>query len=42
MKKNDIPMTTAIRALKAANVAFELKTYDFTPHGGTADAARQL
>jgi Cys-tRNA(Pro) deacylase len=42
MKRNDIPMTTAIRALKAANAAFELKTYDFTPHGGTADASRQL
>ena len=35
-------MTQAIRALKAAGAEFELKTYDFTPHGGTAQCAAEL
>ena len=35
-------MTQAIRALKAADAEFELKTYDFTPHGGTAQCAAEL
>ena len=35
-------MTQAIRALKAAKAEFELKTYDFTPHGGTAQCAAEL
>jgi Cys-tRNA(Pro) deacylase len=42
MKPDTIPMTMAIRALKAAKVDFELFAYDYTPHGGTADAAAQL
>ena len=35
-------MTQAIRALKAAKADFELLTYDFEPHGGTAQCAREL
>ena len=35
-------MTQAIRALKAAKAEFELFTYDFTPHGGTAQCADEL
>ena len=35
-------MTQAIRALKAAEAEFELFTYDFTPHGGTAQCAAEL
>ena len=42
MKPETIPMTQAIRALKAAGAEFELKTYDFTPHGGTAQCAAEL
>ncbi len=40
MKPETIPMTQAIRTLKAAKAEFELKTYDFTPHGGTAQCRR--
>ena len=40
--KDEIPMTMAIRALKTAKVQFNLKTYVFTPHGGTIQAATQL
>ena len=32
----------AIRALMAAKVAFEPRTYPFVPHGGTAQAAAEL
>lgn len=32
----------AIRALKAAKIDFELRTYDFTPHGGTIQCATEL
>lgn len=32
----------AIRALKAAGVDYELRTYDFTPHGGTIQCAQEL
>ena len=35
-------MTMAIRALKAAKIDFELFTYDYTPHGGTAECSREL
>ena len=42
MKPETIPMTQAIRALKAAKADFELMTYDFTPHGGTAQCAAEL
>lgn len=40
--KDEIPMTMAIRTLKAAKVAFNVRTYTFTPHGGTIQAAVQL
>jgi len=39
---DDIPMTMAIRALTAAKVPFAARTYDFTPHGGTIQAATEL
>ena len=38
----DLPMTMALRALAAAKVAFTPRTYAFTPHGGTAQAAAEL
>ena len=40
--KEEIPMTMAIRALKAAKAAFSVKKDTFTPHGGTIQAAMQL
>ena len=40
--KDEIPMTMAIRALKAAKAAFTLRTYTYTPHGGTIQAATLL
>ena len=42
MKPDTIPMTMAIRALKAAKVDFELFAYDYTPHGGTIQCANEL
>ena len=42
MKPETIPMTQAIRALKAAKAEFELLTYDFGLHGGTAQCAAEL
>lgn len=41
-QEKDIPMTTAIRALKAAGVTFEAQPYDYVEHGGTAEASKQL
>ena len=38
----DMPMTMAIRALNAAKVAYTPRTYAFTPHGGTIQAATEL
>jgi len=38
----DIPITTAIRALRAANADFEPLVYDYVEHGGTDRAAREL
>jgi len=42
VKPKDIPMTSAIRMLKASGVPFEARTYDFTEHGGTIQAATEL
>lgn len=42
MKPETIPMTMAIRTLKAAKVPFDLLTYDYTPHGGTIQCATEL
>jgi len=38
----DMPVTTAIRALRDARVAFEAITYPYVDHGGTAHAAKEL
>jgi len=38
----DIPTTTAIRALRAANVPFEPCVYDYVEHGGTRHSAECL
>jgi Cys-tRNA(Pro) deacylase len=38
----DIPVTTAIRALRAAKADFEPCAYDYVEHGGTGRAAREL
>ena len=37
-----IPVTMAIRALRAANVAFEPHLYTYQPHGGTRVSAEEL
>lgn len=42
MGNGDIPMSMAIRALKAAKVKFEARTYPFIMHGGTEQAAKEL
>ena len=38
----DIPVTTAIRALRAANADFEPCVYDYVEHGGTRHSAACL
>jgi Cys-tRNA(Pro) deacylase len=38
----DIPVTTAIRALREVKVIFEAKLYPYLEHGGTAHAAKEL
>ena len=38
MKDRDIPFTTAVRALRAANIAFIPHCYDYVDHGGTKHA----
>ncbi len=35
-------MTNALRALDAAKVAYEVRCYDYTEHGGTIQAATEL
>jgi len=42
MKPDTIPMTMAIRTLKAAGAKFELMTYDYVERGGTAQCAADL
>ena len=42
MKPTTIPMTGALRALGAARVKHETRCYDYTEHGGTAQAASEL
>ena len=42
MKPETIPMTQAIRTLKAAKAEFKLLTYDFELHGGTIQCATEL
>ena len=42
MKPETIPMTMAIRTLNAAKAEYELITYDFELHGGTAQCAAEL
>ncbi len=42
MAKPSHPVTMAIRALRAASVAFEPHTYAWQPHGGTAASASAL
>ena len=38
----DIPVTTAIRALRAAKADFEPCVYDYVEHGGTRHSAERL
>lgn len=38
----DIPVTTAVRALRAAKIDFEPYFYDYQEHGGTERAAQEL
>jgi Cys-tRNA(Pro) deacylase len=42
MKAPGIPVTTAVRALKAAKVNFEPHTYTYVERGGTRHAAESL
>lgn len=42
VKEPDIPVTTAIRALRAVGVAFEPRFYRYVDHGGTRHAAESL
>jgi Cys-tRNA(Pro) deacylase len=42
MKDRDIPVTTGVRALRAAGVAFTPHLYDYIDHGGTKHAAGSL
>ena len=42
MKPTKIPKTTALRALDAAKVAYEVRCYDYAEHGGTIQAASEL
>jgi len=37
-----LPVTMAVRALRAANVAFEPHTYAWAPHGGTRASSEAL
>lgn len=41
-REGDFPTTPAIRALKAAQVAYTAHQYAYEPHGGTAQCARQM
>lgn len=41
-KDDDIPVTQAVRALRAGKVAFAPHLYDYMEHGGTAHSARSL
>ena len=41
-KDSDIPVTQAVRALRAAHVAFTAHCYDYVERGGTAHSAASL
>src|SRR5512147_2329600 len=40
MKEQDVPVTTAVRALRAAGVSFTPHLYDYAEHGGTGQVAQ--
>lgn len=40
MKDQDVPVTTAVRALRAAGVSFAPHLYDYAEHGGTRQVAQ--
>ena len=42
MSHHDLPITPAVRALRAANVAFDGHLYDYEEKGGTGASARKL
>lgn len=42
MRKEKYPVTPAVRALRAAGIAFAQHLYDYVDHGGTTHAAREL
>jgi len=42
MKEQDMPITTAVRALRVAKVEFTPHFYDYIEHGGTSHAAASL
>jgi len=42
MKNHDVPVTTAVRALRSSHVPFVPHFYDYVDHGGTKHAAASL
>lgn len=42
MAKKNLPITPAIRALRAAKISFEALHYDYVEKGGTASSATRL
>lgn len=42
MSRTKLPVTAAVRALRAAGVEFEARPYDYVEHGGTTRSAEQL
>ncbi len=42
MAKDDYPVTTGVRFLRAQGVAFRPRLYDYAAHGGAARAAAEL
>ncbi|MEM6289967.1 MAG: Cys-tRNA(Pro) deacylase [Myxococcota bacterium] len=42
MGKLKVPVTAAVRALRAAKVSFEPRLYDYVEHGGTERSAAEL
>ena len=42
MNKNEMPVTPAVRVLRAANIDFQACLYDYEEKGGTAVSSREL
>jgi len=42
MTKEKLPITSAVRVLRAEKIEFTSHLYDYEEHGGTAVSAREL